>query len=83
MHVHQHIHHIHHHTKQHLHAFHIKHGVSTFTIGLLVILAVQINLFYYLGIMPLQTFGNDIPLSFVGSILPIMENFKDIVLNIF
>lgn len=70
-----------HHTKHHLHHFHIKHNVSVLTIGLLLILSIQINLFYYLGMMPIQTMTSDANLSFAGSVLPaITEIIKDITM---
>ncbi|NRH21243.1 hypothetical protein HOO68_04320 [Candidatus Gracilibacteria bacterium] len=81
--LHRHFHHAHHHTKKHLHAFHIKHGVSVFTIGLLVVLAVQINIFYFLGMMPIQTLSPDVSLSFAGSLLPITEFIKEMFVSIF
>ncbi len=81
--LHRHFHTFHHHSKHHLNLFHIKHGVSTFAIWLLIILAIQINLFYYLGIMPIQTMETDIPMSFAGSVLPIVNMVKEIIISFF
>ena len=46
--LHTHLGHIHHHGKKHMYAFKIKHNVSEFTIFLLILLALQINILYVL-----------------------------------
>jgi hypothetical protein len=68
--IHGHLSHIHHHGKKHMYAFRVKHNVSEFTILLLVLLALQINILYLLWMMPTQSLSVDIPMSFVGSTLP-------------
>ena len=62
-----------------MYAFKIKHNVSEFTIFLLILLALQINILYVLWMMPIQSETLDIPMSFAGSTLPafteIIQNF--------
>ena len=77
--LHGHLSHIHHHGKKHMYAFRIKHNVSEFTIFLLILLALQVNILYVLWMMPTQSDSIDIPMSFAGSTLPA---FTEIVQNL-
>lgn len=78
-----HLHRGYHSTKHHLHIFHVKHNVSVLTMGLLIVLAIQINFLYFLGMMPIQTASIEAPLSFAGSTLPILTQIAQDIISIF
>ncbi len=60
-----------HHTKRHLDQFEVKHNVWARTIGLLAVLAVQINVLSNFWMLPIQNVSTDESLTFAWSILPI------------